>query len=86
MVRKSSGHDTLQPFTLVVLYHGRVYNIPIRFLPSSQEYALGREKMGEEHFSTVAHIVENHQHNPLVLIDSQSNSKDSTRLLHPIQV
>lgn len=48
MVRKSSGHDTLQPFTLVVLYHGRVYNIPIRFLPSSQEYALGREKMGEE--------------------------------------
>ncbi|XP_076142105.1 B-cell linker protein isoform X2 [Alosa pseudoharengus] len=86
LVRKSSGHDTQQPFTLVVFYNGHVYNIPIRFLPASQKYALGREKMGEEHFSSVSHIIENHQRNPLVLIDSQSNTKDSIKLLHPIQV
>lgn len=48
MVRKSSGHDAQQPYTLVVFYNGRVYNIPIRYIPSAQQYALGREKKGEE--------------------------------------
>ena len=48
MVRKSSGQDVLQPYTLVVFYSGRVYNIPIRCMPSIQQYALGREKKGEE--------------------------------------
>ncbi|KAL2083134.1 hypothetical protein ACEWY4_020907 [Coilia grayii] len=86
LVRRSSGQDVQQPFTLVVLYSDHVYNIPIRFLPASQRYALGSEKSGEEYFSSVAHIIENHQRNPLVLIDSQSNTKDSTKLLHPVQV
>ncbi|XP_042565545.1 B-cell linker protein isoform X2 [Clupea harengus] len=86
LVRKSSGQDAKQPFTLVVLYNGRVYNIPIRSMPSSQRWALGREKSGEEHFSSVSHIIKNHQRNPLVLIDSQNNTKDSTKLLHPTQV
>ncbi|KAK7901210.1 hypothetical protein WMY93_017979 [Mugilogobius chulae] len=58
LVRKSSGHDAKQPYTLVVFYNGRVYNIPIRFLPSSQQYALGREKKGEEYFSSVSHIID----------------------------
>ncbi|XP_042357711.1 B-cell linker protein isoform X2 [Plectropomus leopardus] len=83
MVRKSSGQDAQQPYTLVVFYKGRVYNIPIRFIPATQQYALGREKRGEEYFSSVSHIIENHQKNPLVLIDSQSNSKDATRLCYP---
>lgn len=48
MVRKSSGQDAQQPYTLVVFYNGRVYNIPIRFIPTTQQYALGREKRGEE--------------------------------------
>lgn len=48
MVRKSSGQDVHQPFTLVVFYKGRVYNIPVRFIPATQQYALGREKRGEE--------------------------------------
>lgn len=48
MVRKSSGQDSLQPYTLVVFYKGRVYNIPIRYIPTTQQYALGREKKGEE--------------------------------------
>ncbi|XP_063047789.1 B-cell linker protein isoform X2 [Engraulis encrasicolus] len=86
LVRRSSGQDVQQPFTLVVLYSGHVYNIPIRFLPPTQRYALGSEKSGEEYFNSVAHIIENHQRNPLVLIDSQSNTKDSTKLLHPVQV
>lgn len=48
MVRQSSGQDAQQPYTLVVFYKGRVYNIPIRFISTSQQYALGREKKGEE--------------------------------------
>ncbi|XP_024120652.2 B-cell linker protein [Oryzias melastigma] len=85
MVRKSSGHDAQQPYTLVVFYKGRVYNIPIRFIANTQQFALGREKRGEEFFSSVSHIIENHQKNPLVLIDTQSNSKDTAKLSFPIK-
>ncbi|XP_077437670.1 B-cell linker protein isoform X2 [Vanacampus margaritifer] len=85
MVRKSSGQDTNQPYTLVVYYKGRVYNIPIRFTHRRQLYALGREKKGEEYFHSVAHIIENHQKSPLVLIDSKSNSKDAARLRFPMK-
>lgn len=48
LVRKSSGQDSKQPYTLVVFYNKRVYNIPIRFIESERQYALGREKTGEE--------------------------------------
>lgn len=48
MVRKSSGQDVQQPYTLVVFYGGRVYNIPIRFIAATKQYALGRQKRGEE--------------------------------------
>ncbi|XP_015266478.1 PREDICTED: B-cell linker protein isoform X2 [Gekko japonicus] len=80
LVRKSSGQDSKQPYTLVVFYNKRVYNIPIRFIESTRQYALGREKSGEERFDSVAEIIENHQRNSLVLIDSQNNTKDSTKL------
>ncbi|XP_062988923.1 B-cell linker protein isoform X2 [Elgaria multicarinata webbii] len=80
LVRKSSGQDSKQPYTLVVLYNRRVYNIPIRFIEATRQYALGREKSGEERFNSVAEIIENHQRTSLVLIDSQNNTKDSTKL------
>ncbi|XP_070608525.1 LOW QUALITY PROTEIN: B-cell linker protein [Erythrolamprus reginae] len=86
LVRKSSGQDSKQPYTLVVFYNKRVYNIPIRFIESERQYALGREKTGEEHFDSVAEIIENHQRTSLVLIDSQNNTKDSTRLKYIAKV
>ncbi|XP_067995722.1 B-cell linker protein isoform X3 [Melanerpes formicivorus] len=86
LVRKSSGQDSRQPYTLVVFYNRRVYNIPIRFIESTRQYALGREKSGEERFDSIAAIVENHQHTSLVLIDSQNNTKDSTKLKHIVRV
>ncbi|XP_076194924.1 B-cell linker protein isoform X2 [Aptenodytes patagonicus] len=86
LIRKSSGQDSRQPYTLVVFYNRRVYNIPIRFIESTRQYALGREKTGEERFDSVAEIVENHQHTSLVLIDSQNNTKDSTKLKHIVRV
>lgn len=48
LVRKSSGVDALQPYTLVVLYNGRVYNIPVRYIPTTKQYALGKQKNREE--------------------------------------
>ncbi|XP_027631065.1 B-cell linker protein isoform X3 [Tupaia chinensis] len=86
LIRKSSGHDSKQPYTLVVFFNKRVYNIPVRFIEATKQYALGRKKNGEEYFGSVAEIVRNHQHNPLVLIDSQNNTKDSTRLKYAVKV
>ncbi|XP_053305924.1 B-cell linker protein-like [Spea bombifrons] len=86
LVRKSSGQDPKQPYTLVVFYNRKVYNIPVRFIESTRQYALGREKSGEERFGSVSEMVENHQRAPLVLIDSQNNTKDSTKLKHAIHV
>ncbi|KAJ3610071.1 hypothetical protein NHX12_022165 [Muraenolepis orangiensis] len=85
LVRKSSGQNTQQPYTLVVLYNGKVYNIPVRFIQATQQYALGREKNGEEHFTSVSRIIDNHLKNPLVLIDSQSNIRDTTKLQHAVR-
>lgn len=85
LVRKSSGVDTQQPYTLVVFYNSRVYNIPVRYNASNKQYALGKEKLGEERFSSVSDIIENHQKNPLVLVDTQSNTKDSTKLRHAVK-
>ncbi|XP_052428541.1 B-cell linker protein isoform X2 [Carassius gibelio] len=85
LLRKSSGVDTQQPYTLVVFYNSRVYNIPVRYIVSTKQYALGKEKQGEERFSSVSDIIENHQKNPLVLVDSQCNTKDSTKLRHAVK-
>ncbi|XP_048059965.1 B-cell linker protein isoform X6 [Megalobrama amblycephala] len=85
LLRKSSGVDAQQPYTLVVFYNSRVYNIPVRYIASNKQYALGKEKQGEERFSSVSDIIENHQKNPLVLVDSQSNTKDSTKLRHAVK-
>ncbi|TKC42378.1 hypothetical protein EI555_003418, partial [Monodon monoceros] len=85
LIRKSSGHDSKQPYTLVVFFNKRVYNIPVRFIEATKQYALGRKKTGEEYFGSVAEIIKNHQHSPLVLIDSQNNTKDSTRLKYAVK-
>ncbi|XP_026869966.2 B-cell linker protein [Electrophorus electricus] len=84
LVRKSSGLDALQPYTLVVFYNSRVYNIPVRYIPDTKQYALGKQKSREERFNSVSEIIENHQRNTLVLVDTQSHTKDSTKLRHAL--
>nr|XP_042119449.1 B-cell linker protein isoform X3 [Peromyscus maniculatus bairdii] len=86
LIRKSSGHDSKQPYTLVAFFNKRVYNIPVRFIEATKQYALGKKKNGEEYFGSVVDIIKNHQHNPLVLIDSHNNTKDSTRLKYAVKV
>ncbi|KAM9727019.1 B-cell linker protein-like [Menidia menidia] len=85
LVRKSSSQDAKQPYTLVVFYSGRAYNIQIRFIPGTRQYALGRKKIREKYFSCVSHIIENYQRNPLILINCQSNAMDTTRLSYPLR-
>uniref|UniRef100_A0A8C0PGK0 B cell linker n=2 Tax=Canis lupus familiaris TaxID=9615 RepID=A0A8C0PGK0_CANLF len=49
----------------------------------SAEEALYRSN---KYFGSVAEIIKNHQYSPLVLIDSQNNTKDSTRLKYAVKV
>ena len=46
MVRKSQRGGPNQPYTLVVLYRGHVYNLKVRKRPDTQ-VALGEEKPDE---------------------------------------
>lgn len=49
LVRCSTAQNAQQPYTLVVLFNQKVYNIPVRFLKDSSSYALGKEgKKNEE--------------------------------------
>ncbi|XP_075766730.1 SH2 domain-containing protein 6 isoform X3 [Pelodiscus sinensis] len=84
MVRQSSGQGWSQPFTLAVLHRGHVYNIPIRYLASSCQYTLGKDRKGhEQRFASVAAMVQHYQEHPLVLIDGSSASRAPARLLFP---
>lgn len=83
LVRLSSAQGSKQPYTLVVLYKHKVYNIPVRYLETSRQYALGKEgKKSEELFSSLCDIIDHHRKNPLLLIDSKSNAKYSSFLTH----
>ncbi|KAI1901129.1 hypothetical protein AGOR_G00057020 [Albula goreensis] len=84
LVRRSLGQNARQPYTLVVLYRQKVYNIPIRYLEDTQGYALGKEgKKNEEVFSSLQEIVSHHKDKPILLIDSKSQAKHTTYLMHP---
>nr|XP_031547981.1 SH2 domain-containing protein 6 isoform X9 [Vicugna pacos] len=83
-VRPSSGPHGSQPFTLAVLLHGRVFNIPIRRPDGGRHYALGREgRNREELFSSVAAMVQHYAEHPLPLVDRHSGSRQLTCLLFP---
>ncbi|XP_063050567.1 B-cell linker protein [Engraulis encrasicolus] len=81
LVRRSSAQNARQPYTLVVLYRQKVYNIPVRYIEETQGYALGKEgKKNDEVFSSLQEIIFHHQNNPLLLIDSKSQAKHTTYL------
>ncbi|KAJ8414136.1 hypothetical protein AAFF_G00067340 [Aldrovandia affinis] len=80
LVRRSST-NAWQPYTLVVLYKQKVYNIPVRFLEETHGYALGKEN--EEYFHSLQEIISHYKNKPLLLIDSKSHAKHTTNLTHP---
>ncbi|KAI4898749.1 hypothetical protein NFI96_014145 [Prochilodus magdalenae] len=86
LVRRSTAQNAQQPYTLAVLFNQKVYNIPVRFLKDSSSYALGKEgKKNEELFSSLQEMISHHMDNPLLLIDSKSQAKNTTYLSHPVR-
>ncbi|XP_026877974.1 B-cell linker protein isoform X2 [Electrophorus electricus] len=85
MVRCSTARNARQPYTLVVLFSQKVYNIPVRYLKELHSYALGKEgKKTEELFASLQEMISHHKDNPLLLIDSKSQAKHTAYLTHPV--
>ncbi|XP_055975078.1 SH2 domain-containing protein 6 [Sorex fumeus] len=82
-VRPSSDPQSLQPFTLAVLLHGHVFNIPIRRLHGGRHYVLGRKNQ-KELFPSVGAMVQHYTQHPLPLVDRHSGSCQLTCLRFPI--
>ncbi|XP_043112365.1 lymphocyte cytosolic protein 2 [Puntigrus tetrazona] len=86
LVRDSSKGCTEQPYTLMMLYQQKVYNIQIRFLGNSKGYSLGTGLNGVENFSSVMDMVTHHMKTPLILIDGMERGAGLHRqccLMHP---
>ncbi|XP_071760232.1 lymphocyte cytosolic protein 2a isoform X1 [Centroberyx gerrardi] len=70
LVRDSTKQLSAQPFTLMVLYQDKVYNIQIR--QQQQQYLLGTGLKVQETFPTVCDIISHYSHSPLLLIDAKN--------------
>uniref|UniRef100_A0A8C5DX98 Lymphocyte cytosolic protein 2-like n=1 Tax=Gouania willdenowi TaxID=441366 RepID=A0A8C5DX98_GOUWI len=71
LVRNSTRQLNNQPFTLMVFYHNKVYNIQIRH--EQQHFLLGTGKV-QERFQSVGDMIRNYSQAPLVLIDAKGQS------------
>ncbi|KAG8574626.1 hypothetical protein GDO81_009251 [Engystomops pustulosus] len=86
LVRRSSSQNQTQPYTLAVLYHDHIYNIPIRAV-GNHGFSLGKEgKRHEEVFPSVVHLIEHYQQEPLNLVNRQTSERECTALLYPAVV
>ncbi|XP_036379780.1 lymphocyte cytosolic protein 2a [Megalops cyprinoides] len=86
LVRDSSKRSSSQPYTLMVLYQGKVYNIQIRYHSEQDSFLLGTGFKGRENFQGVRDIIEHHMHMPLLLIDAKDRGSGQQRqclLTHP---
>uniref|UniRef100_A0A8C7X2S5 SH2 domain-containing protein n=1 Tax=Oryzias sinensis TaxID=183150 RepID=A0A8C7X2S5_9TELE len=70
LVRDSIRQKANQPFTLMVFYQDKVYNVQIR--QENQVFHLGTGLKSQESFSSVAEIISLHSHSPLLLIDAKN--------------
>ncbi|XP_073444667.1 SH2 domain-containing protein 6 isoform X4 [Dendrobates tinctorius] len=83
LVRLSSSQNQTQLYTLAVLFHDHIYNIPIRAV-GNDGFSLGKEgKRYEEVFPSVTHLIVHHQHEPLNLVNRQTSERECTALLYP---
>ncbi|KAJ8014659.1 hypothetical protein DPEC_G00017940, partial [Dallia pectoralis] len=74
LVRDCSRNIGSEPFVLVVFHDKRVFNVKIRFIPSTSQYALGTGHLANCMFDSVADIVKFHSIFPVVLIDGRNQS------------
>ncbi|KAK7925619.1 hypothetical protein WMY93_007929 [Mugilogobius chulae] len=70
VVRDSSRQSAVQPYTLMVLYQNKVFNIQIQI--QDQKYLLGTGLKVQESFASVRAMVEHFSQSPLLLIDSKN--------------
>ncbi|KAL3045145.1 hypothetical protein OYC64_013409 [Pagothenia borchgrevinki] len=84
VVRDSSQGALEQPYTLMLLIQGKVYNIMIRNQGNS--YSLGTGLKTTKSFPGVKEMIIHHTHTPLLLIDATARSSEAQNqccLLHP---
>ncbi|XP_036619167.1 cytokine-dependent hematopoietic cell linker, partial [Trichosurus vulpecula] len=74
LVRDGSKKSVAEPYVLVVFHRKKVYNIKIRFLERSQQFALGTGLRGNDKFDSVEDIIEYHKYFPIVLIDGKDQT------------
>ncbi|XP_055994792.1 cytokine-dependent hematopoietic cell linker-like [Sorex fumeus] len=74
LVRDCSAKSQAEPYVLAVFYGNKVYNVKIRFLELSQQFALGTGLRGEEKFNSVENIIEHYKHSPIILIDGKDKT------------
>ncbi|XP_072477524.1 cytokine-dependent hematopoietic cell linker [Notamacropus eugenii] len=74
LVRDGSKKSVAEPYVLVVFHRKKVYNVKIRFLERSQQFALGTGLRGNDKFDSVEDIIEYHKCFPIVLIDGKDQT------------
>ncbi|KAM9661394.1 cytokine-dependent hematopoietic cell linker [Morphnus guianensis] len=74
LVRDCSKKSNAEPYVLVVYYGRKVYNIKVRFLEDSQQYALGTGLRGDDKFNSVKEIIDFYKNVPIILIDGKDKS------------
>uniref|UniRef100_A0A803JFY2 SH2 domain-containing protein n=2 Tax=Xenopus tropicalis TaxID=8364 RepID=A0A803JFY2_XENTR len=74
LVRDSREMTIEQPYVLSVYFQSKVYNIKIRYLEESEQYALGTGLRGNEKFDSVQDIIEFHRRFPVKIIDGKKSS------------
>ncbi|XP_050948355.1 lymphocyte cytosolic protein 2a isoform X3 [Labeo rohita] len=84
LVRDSSNRSSNQPYTLVVLYQDKVYNIQIR--RNHDGFMLGTGLKSSETFERVSDIISQHKQMPLLLIDAknrEASQQNQCALIYP---
>ncbi|XP_044537694.1 cytokine-dependent hematopoietic cell linker [Gracilinanus agilis] len=74
LVRDGSKKSMAEPYVLVVFHRNKVYNVKIRFLEGSQQFALGTGLRGDDKFDSVEDIIEYYKLFPIVLIDGKDQT------------
>ncbi|XP_074443701.1 cytokine-dependent hematopoietic cell linker isoform X1 [Larus michahellis] len=89
LVRDCSKKSNAEPYVLVVYYGRKVYNIKVRFLEESQQYALGTGLRGEDRFNSVKEIIDFYRYVPITLIDGKDKSgiqREQCYLTYPFKL
>ncbi|XP_061596370.1 lymphocyte cytosolic protein 2a [Cololabis saira] len=72
LVRDSTRQLPNQPYTLMVFYQDKVFNIQIR--QQNHNFQLGTGLKVQETFPCVSNIISHYSHSPLLLIDAKNRS------------